>query len=62
MNRVTRWEWHGNSLVLSLLCLSVILLPVGIVYFMTKLLQIEETFEDATNLSDFLSARGGKGE
>lgn len=54
MDRIIRWEWRGNMLLLVLLCFTVILLPVGVVYFMTRLLRIEESVGDATKLSEFL--------
>lgn len=57
MDRVTRWEWHGNSLVLLLLCVTVVLLPLGVVYFMTRLLRIETEVRDASELSDFIEKR-----
>jgi hypothetical protein len=57
MDKVTRWEWHGNSVVLILLCLTGILLPVAVVYFTTKLLKIETEVKDAADLSAFLEKR-----
>lgn len=57
MNRISRWEWHGNTLLLLLLCLTVVLIPFGVVYFMTNLLQIEEEIADASKLSEYLAAR-----
>lgn len=44
-------------LLLVLLCFTVILLPVGVVYFMTRLLRIEESVGDATKLSEFLDRK-----
>jgi hypothetical protein len=57
MDRVTRWDWHGNTLLLLLLCLSGVLLPLGVVYFMTRLLRIETEVKDASDLSDFIARR-----
>ncbi len=57
MDRITRWEWHGQLWLLTLLALTGILLPVAIVYFMTNLLRIEENVPDATKLSDFIASR-----
>ena len=55
MARITRWEWHGSFLVLTVLCLTVVLLPGGVVYFITNLLKIEEEVKDADKLSQFLA-------
>jgi len=57
MNRISRWEWHGSALVLILLCITGVLLPFGVVYFMTNLLKIEEDIADAGKLSEYLAAR-----
>ena len=57
MSRISRWEWHGSTLVLILLCITGVLLPFGIVYFMTNLLKIEEDIADAEKLSAYLDAR-----
>ncbi len=57
MARVTHWEWHGNPLQLLLLSVTVILLPIAVLYFVNNLLKIEEEIGDAAKLSDFLDAR-----
>ena len=56
MDKVTRYEWHGNPVILVLLCLLGITIPFAVVYFMTNLLAIE-TQMDGSKLSDFLAAR-----
>ncbi len=56
MDKVTRYEWHGNPVILVLLCLLGITIPFAVVYFMTNLLSIE-TQMDGSKLSDFLAAR-----
>ena len=57
MDKVTRWEWHGNGLILLLLCLTGILIPLGVVYFVTHLIRIETEVKDAAALSDYLDQR-----
>jgi hypothetical protein len=57
MSRISHWEWHGSALVLILLCITGVLLPFGVVYFMTNLLKIEEDIADAATLSEHLEAR-----
>jgi hypothetical protein len=57
MSRISRWEWHGSALVLILLCITVVLLPFGGVYFITNLLKVEEDVADAAKLSEYLEAR-----
>jgi hypothetical protein len=60
MDKITRWEWHGNTLILILLCITGILLPCGAVYFMTNILKIESEMKDSDALSTFLDARKKK--
>jgi len=57
MDKITRYEWHGSWLILTLLGCFVITIPIGIVYFMTHLLKIETQVADGTKLSEFLRAR-----
>lgn len=57
MDRITRWEWFGNPFVLLLLCGTIVLLPLGIIYFMTNLLKIEEAVKDGSAVSEFLVKR-----
>ena len=57
MDKVARYEWHGNIVLLILLCLLGITIPAAVVYFLTHLLRIEERVADAEKLSDFLTAR-----
>ena len=57
MDKITRYEWHGNVIVLVLLWVLGITIPAAVVYFLTHLLRIEEKVTDAEKLSDFLAAR-----
>jgi hypothetical protein len=57
MARVTYWEWRGDPLQLALLSITVILLPVAVIYFVNNLLKIEDDIEDPSKLSEFLEAR-----
>jgi hypothetical protein len=57
MDKVTRYEWQGNGLVLLLLCLLGITIPLAVVYFITHLLRIETEVADGEKLSEFLRAR-----
>jgi hypothetical protein len=57
MDKVTRYEWHGSWLLLTLLGFFVITIPMGVVYFMTNLLKIETQVADGSKLSDFLQSR-----
>jgi hypothetical protein len=57
MDKVTRYEWHGSWLVLTLLGFFVITIPVGVVYFMSRLLKVETQVADSTKLSEFLQSR-----
>lgn len=56
MSRITRWEWHGSVFLLTLFCLTVVLIPFAVVYFTTNLLKIEEEIADADRLSDYLAS------
>jgi hypothetical protein len=57
MDKVTRYEWQGNSLMLILLCLLGITLPLAVVYFLTHLLTIETQVADGEKLTEFLRAQ-----
>jgi hypothetical protein len=57
MDRVARYEWHGNSFILFLLFILGFTLPFAAIYFMTNLLQIETEVEDGDKLSAYLAAR-----
>jgi hypothetical protein len=57
MDKVTRYEWQGSTIILILLCILGITIPVAVVYFMTHLLCIETQVADAEKLSEFLRAR-----
>lgn len=57
MDKVTRFEWHGNGIILVLLCFFVVTIPLAVVYFMSHLLRIETQVADGTKLSDFLRSR-----
>jgi hypothetical protein len=57
MDKVTRYEWQGSSLILTLLCLLGVTLPMAVVYYMNNLLRIETEVPDGEKLADFLRAR-----
>jgi len=57
MDKVTRYEWHGNGFILVVLCLFVITIPIGVVYFMSHLMKIETGVSDGAKLSEFLGSR-----
>lgn len=57
MDKVTRYEWRGSWLLLTLLGFFVVTIPIGIVYFMTHLLKIETQVADAAKLSDYLESK-----
>lgn len=57
MDKVTRYEWQGSSVILVLLCLLGITIPLAVVYYMTRLLRIETQVADGEKLSDYLRAR-----
>ena len=57
MDKVTRYEWHGNGIILVLLCLFVFTIPLALVYFVVNVLAIETTVSDGSKLSDFLQTR-----
>jgi hypothetical protein len=46
MKRITKWEWHGNGLLLLVLSVSVVLIPFAVVYFITNLVMIEHEEPD----------------
>lgn len=54
MDKVTRYEWHGSLMLLTLLTLLVVTIPAAVVYFMTRLLKIETQVADGARLSEFL--------
>jgi len=53
MGRVIRYEFVGNWLVLTLLFVSVIFIPFGVVYFILATVKIEEEIE---NPNEFIAA------
>jgi len=57
MDKVTRYEWQGSVIILTLLCLLGITIPFAVVYFMNNLLRIETQVADGEKLADFLRAR-----
>ncbi|MCX7867218.1 hypothetical protein [Limisphaera sp. VF-2] len=57
MDKVTRYEWHGSWLLLTLLGFFVITIPIAVVYFITRLLKIETQVSDAQKLSEFLRSK-----
>jgi hypothetical protein len=59
MDRVTRYEWHGNPITLTLLFVLVITIPLAVVYLLTNLLRIETQMADGEEFSQFLRKRRG---
>jgi hypothetical protein len=57
MDKVTHYEWQGNSLLLILLCLPGFTIPMAAVYFMNNLLRIETQVPDGEKLADYLRDR-----
>jgi hypothetical protein len=57
MDKITRYDWHGNYFILRLLFLPGITVPWAVVYFMTHLLSIETQVPDGEELSEYLQAR-----
>jgi hypothetical protein len=57
MDKVTHYEWQGNTLILTLLCVLGITIPIAGVYYMNNLLRIETQVPDGEKLADFLRAR-----
>lgn len=57
MDKVTRYEWHGNGIIFVLLCLMGITIPIAVIYFMSNLLRIETQLSDGEKLSEFLWSR-----
>ena len=54
MDKVTRYEWEGSSVILILLCILGITIPLAVIYFMTHLLRIETQVADGEKLAEFL--------
>jgi len=57
MDKVTRYEWHGNAIILIVLVALVITTPFAVVYFIINLIQIETEVKDGEALNDFLNKR-----
>ena len=57
MDKVTHYEWQGNTLLLILLCLLGVTIPMAVVYFMNNLLRIETQVPDGEKLADYLRTR-----
>jgi hypothetical protein len=57
MDKVTRYEWQGSAIILTLLCLLGITIPMAVVYYMNNLLRIETEVPDGEKLADFLRDR-----
>jgi len=57
MDKVTRYEWQGNGILLVLLCMLGVTIPIAVVYYMKNLLRIETEVSDAEKLTEFLRAR-----
>ena len=57
MDKVTRYEWHGNTLVLLILFLTVITIPTGLVYLFINFIAIETEIDDGEKFSEYLRSR-----
>ncbi len=57
MDKVTRYEWHGNGIILLLLSVLVFTIPLAAVYLITNLISIETQVADGQKLSDFLRSK-----
>lgn len=57
MDKVTRFEWHGNIWILTLLTLLVITSPLAVIYFIIHLLVIQTEVASADDLSQSLRKR-----
>lgn len=61
MSKIVRMEFMGSWIVFWLLCLSVLGIPLAILYYKTGLIRIEHEIEDAENfISEFRAGRVGK--
>ena len=58
MDKVTRYHWQGNSIILTILCLPLITIPIACVYFVSQILKIETEVPDGEQLAEYLSCRG----
>ncbi len=57
MDKVTRYEWQGNGILLVLLCLLGVTIPIAVVYYIENLLRIETEVSDGEKLTEFLRAK-----
>jgi hypothetical protein len=57
MDKVIRYEWHGNGIILVLLWILGITIPLAVMYFIINVLRIETEVPDGAKLSEFLRAR-----
>jgi hypothetical protein len=57
MDKVTRYEWHGNWILLVLFSVFIFTIPIAVIYFFSNLLKIETAVSDSEKLSDFLNLR-----
>ena len=57
MDKVTRYEWHGNWIILFLLWILGVTIPFAVGYFITNLLRIETEVTDGTKLLELLEGR-----
>jgi hypothetical protein len=60
LSRIVRWEFMGNWLLFWLLCVSLVGIPVAILYLVTGTLRIEEEVEDAQRFIDEFRSRKNK--
>lgn len=57
MDKVTRYEWQGNGILLVVLCLLGVTIPIAVVYYMENLLRIKTEVADGEKLTEFLRAK-----
>lgn len=57
MDKVTRYEWQGNGILLVLLCLLGVTIPIAVVYYIENLLRIETEVSDGEKLTEFLRTK-----
>lgn len=57
MDKITRYEWFGNSFILFLLSVFVFTIPFAVIYLIRNLVQIETQVQDGEALSDYLKSK-----
>ena len=61
MSKIIRHEFMGSWLLFWMLCITVILIPVALLYLLNGTIRIEDDMEDPERfVADFRSGRLGK--